>query len=251
MKKRLCRLQLIIFIFSSCLTMINAKELTMVTVDWAPYYGSEMSNNGVITVIVKTAFQRSGIEASIKFIPWKRAMKEVEIGKSDMLLGVYYTDKRNKTYLYSEPIYDIHVGLVALKSLGISQFEKLLDLIPYSIGVSRGWSNSKEFDQADYLNKQGATNQILNVRKLFKKRIDMISISFDVFRYEVATTSDNDLNEVVFIEPALQISTIHLATSRNNPDKENVINAFNKGLAEIKQDGTYDKILKQYGFQYY
>ncbi|WP_019614636.1 substrate-binding periplasmic protein [Psychromonas ossibalaenae] len=248
MKHRFCTLQLVIFIFCSCLATLHAKELRMVTVDWAPYYGSEMTNNGVITVIVKAAFQRSGIQSSVKFIPWKRALKEVESGKSDILMGAYYTDERSKTYLYSEPIYDIRVGLVALKSLGLGHYTKLQDLTPYTIGVGRGWANSDEFDQADYLNKKGATNQILNVRKLFKKRVDMISISYDVFRYEVAAMATHTLDEVVFIEPPLQIAALHLMTSRQNPDKEKVINAFNRGLAAIKQDGTYDKILKEYGF---
>ncbi len=248
MKRRFCTLQLIIFIIYSCFATLNAKELSMVTVDWAPYYGSEMTDNGVISVIVKTAFQRSGIQSSVKFIPWKRALKEVKSGKSDILMGAYYTSERNKTYLFSDPIYEVRVGLVALKSLGIGHYTKLQDLIPYTIGVGRGWANSEEFDQADYLNKKGATNQILNVRKLFKKRVDMISISFDVFRYEVATMSTHQLNEVVFIEPPLDISSLHLMISRQNPDKEKVINAFNLGLAAIKQDGTYDKILKEYGF---
>ncbi|WP_028863815.1 substrate-binding periplasmic protein [Psychromonas aquimarina] len=248
MKRILCTLQLVTFMFFSCFATLNAKELSMVTVDWAPFYGSEMPDNGVITVIVKAAFQRSSIDSSVKFIPWKRALKEVENGISDVLMGAYYTNERNRTYLYSDPIYDIRVGLVALKSLGLEHYTKLQDLIPYTIGVSRGWANSEEFDQADYLNKKGATNQILNVRKLFKKRIDMISISFDVFRYEVAAMSTHTLDEIVFIQPPLQVSAIHLMISRQNPDKEKIIDAFNLGLAAIKQDGTYDKILKEYGF---
>jgi polar amino acid transport system substrate-binding protein len=249
MKNILLYSPLIILMCIASLTPLHGKDLSMVTVDWAPYYGSEMKNNGVITVIVTSAFKRSGINANIKFVPWKRAMKEVEMAESDILMGAYYTDERNKSYFYSDPIYDINVGLVALKTLNFTHFKELNELIPYTIGVSRGWANSKAFDQADYLNKQGATNQILNVRKLFKKRIDMISISFDVFRYEVATMGSQRLKEVVFIKPPLQVSSIHLATSRDHPEKENIMEAFNRGLSEIKKDGTYDAILKEYGFR--
>ena len=245
---RLCRLITIIIVLSSFISLLYAKPITMVTVDWAPFYGSEMQDNGVISVIVKNAFQRSGIQSTIKFIPWKRAMKEVKTGTSDILMGAYYTDERNQDYFYSEPIYDIHVGLVALKTLGFKQYETLQDLTPYTIGISRGWANSKAFDEAQYLKKQGATNQTLNVRKLFKHRVDMISISFDVFRYEVTEMSSHKLDDVVFIKPPLKVSAIYLITAISNPNKVLIMSAFNRGLAEMKQDGSYQKILTEYGF---
>jgi len=230
------------------ITTINANEVTMVTVDWAPFYGSEMTKNGVITEIVQTAFKRAGMQASIRFVPWKRAMQEVEIGKTEILMGAYYTQERNKAFYYSDAIYDIKLGLVALKSLGIKKYKKLQELTPYTIGVSRGWANSKEFDEADYLTKEGASNQILNVRKLFKNRVDMISISFGVFRYEVASMPKQKIEQVIFIEPPLKISPIYLITSRSNPNKESVMEAFNTGLVDIKEDGSYDKILRAHGF---
>ncbi|MCP4321673.1 MAG: transporter substrate-binding domain-containing protein [Psychromonas sp.] len=220
----------------------------MVTVDWAPFYGSDMTNYGVITEIVQTAFKRVDIQASIRFIPWKRAMQEVSIGKTDILMGAYYTEERDQTFFYSDAIYEITLGLIALKSLGVNNYKNLKELRPYTIGISRGWANSEEFDEADYLKKEGASNQILNVRKLFKKRVDMISISFGVFRYEVASTSNYKIEDVIFIKPPLNISPIYLITSRSNPNKESVMRAFNMGLTEIKQDGSYDKILRAHGF---
>ncbi len=245
---RLRHFFLFFFVFSVFSNTLYAEQLTRVTVEWAPFNGTEMPNNGVITVLVKSAFKRSGISSSIRFIPWSRAMRDVKNGKSDILMGAYYTNERNKDYYFSDSIYDIEIGLVALKSLGITQFTKLQDLIPYKIGVNRGWANSKTFDKADYLNKQDANSPILNVRKLLKKRVDMLFISFGVFRHEINTISAQKINEVVFIKPTLKISPIHLMISRNNPEKENIMNAFNESLAAMKKDGSYQKIIKEYGF---
>lgn len=246
--KTLSRLHFIAFIIYSTAPWVEAREISMVSTDWPPYYSSELKNEGVVTVIVRTAFQRAGRNASIKFIPWGRAMKLVEYGEHDLLMGAYYTEERSKKYLYSDPFFDIKVGLVAMKSLNVQSYSKLQDLTPFTIGVSRGWANSPEFDEANYLKKEEATNQILNVRKLFKNRIDMIAISFEAFRYEVATMAEHSADDVVFLQPPLNISSIYLMVSLNIPERELIITDFNQGLAEIKQDGTYELILKEYGF---
>lgn len=246
--KRTAKLQVIAFIFYCSMPMVKANEITMVSVDWPPFYGSELKNNGVITVIVKTAFERVGHNASIKFVPWQRSMKLVEYGQYDLLMGGYYTEERSRKYLYSDPFFEIKVGLVALKSLDIKDYSTLQDLKPYTIGISRGWANNIEFDAAEYLKKEPATNQILNVRKLFKHRIDMISISFEAFRYEVAAMAEHSIDDVTFIQPPLNISNLHLLAPLSTPSRALIISDFNQGLAEIKQDGTYEQILKEYGF---
>ncbi len=241
-------LQVIALIICCSVAMVNAREIKMVTVDWPPFYGAKMEDEGVITVIVKTAFQRAGHNATVKFIPWARALKLVENRQYDILMGGYYSEERSKKYLYSAAIYNIEVGLVALKSLHVTHYSKLQELIPYTIGVSQGWVNNEEFDAADYLNKETATKPVLNVRKLLKKRVDMISISFDVFRYELLTMSGQRLNNIVFIQPPLSVSPIYLMVSLKSSQREEIINDFNQGLEAIKRDGTYHQILKKHGF---
>lgn len=247
-KRLLYLLQIIAFIVFCSGSKLAAREISMVTNDWAPFFGSELENDGAVTVIVKAAFQRVGHNAEIKFVPWLRALKLVKYGEHDLLMGAYYSDERSKTYLYSDPFWDIKLGLVAPKSLNINHYSKLQDLTPYKIGIVQGWVNSPEFDAADYLNKQETTNQILNVRKLLKNRVDMIVTSYDIFRYEVATQSGYTHSDFVFIQPPLNSHKLHLIVSHQLPEGKKIIRDFNKGLAAIKQDGTYDKILKEYGF---
>jgi len=40
---------------------------------------------------------------------------------------------------------------------------------------------------------------------------------------------------------------MYIATSLTNPRSREFIDAFNRGLAEIKASGTYQKILDSYG----
>jgi len=237
-----------VFIIHHIWIIVEAREIKMLSVDWAPYYGSEMQDDGFITVIVKTAFQRSGHNATVNFVPWERALHYVENGKYDIVMGAYYTKERSKKYLYSDPFYDIDVGLVGYKSLGVTQYSKLEDLKQYRIGVSRGWANSEEFDAADFLIKEQATNQILNIRKLINNRVNMIVIAFGIFQYELSSIKNHSMDDFVLIQPPLSKNALHLMMSLKKPDHMKVIKDFNHGLEEIKKDGTYDKILKKYGF---
>ncbi|WP_237324169.1 substrate-binding periplasmic protein [Vibrio penaeicida] len=238
------RLLSILFILLSF--NVQSRTINMVTVDWAPFYGSELEKNGVVTAIVQEAFRRSNHQSTIRFMPWKRALVLVEDGEYDVAMGGYYTEARAEKYLYSDPIFDVDVGLVALKKLGFNRYNSLQDLTPYRIGVSLGWANGKEFDEANYLTKEEASNQILNVRKLFRQRVDMIAISFAVFQYETNSLNHHKLEDVVYIQPPLSKSPLYLLVSKNILDGQEVIHAFNKGLNQMKKDETYNRLLKEF-----
>jgi polar amino acid transport system substrate-binding protein len=60
-----------------------ARGVSMVTVEWAPHYGSNLPENGLMTALTTAAFKAGGHDASIEFIPWPRALKEVEAGSAN------------------------------------------------------------------------------------------------------------------------------------------------------------------------
>ncbi|WP_159084572.1 substrate-binding periplasmic protein [Dongshaea marina] len=241
-------LALIFCLFTFSAFTSPVKTVSMVTTDWAPYFGSELDEGGVITVLVKTAFEKSGRKSEVRYVPWKRAVKEAEAGVSDILMGAYYTRERDKIFIYSHPFYEIKVGLIALRSLGVTHYRKLEDLTKYTIGVNRGFANSELFDRAAYLQKEVASNQILNVRKLFKHRVDMIVMSHGVFNYEKSKMPKKMIEPTVFVEPLLDRKPLYLIASKSNPQSQQLIDDFNKGLGQMMRDGSYQKILERFGF---
>ena len=66
---------------------LQAREISMLTVEWAPHYGSDLPEKGLTTAIVKAAFKAGGHSSEVDFIPWARALKEVEEGKADIGWG--------------------------------------------------------------------------------------------------------------------------------------------------------------------
>ncbi|MDH3631822.1 MAG: transporter substrate-binding domain-containing protein [Gammaproteobacteria bacterium] len=226
------------------LPSVQAREISMLTVEWAPHYGSELPEEGLTTAIVKAAFRAGGHVSEVDFIPWTRALKEVEEGKADIVMGAYHNKEREQTYIFSDPIYFLQLGLIARPGLGITRYDSLRELAPYSIGISRGFANSEEFDAANYLNKQVASFPNLNIRKLFRGRIDMAVMNFDLFRYE-ARKEGFCIGNVEFVEPPLETHGLYLMASRNIADGNKVIADFNRGLAKIRQNGQFDRIVNR------
>jgi polar amino acid transport system substrate-binding protein len=227
---------------------VEARPVKMCTVPWAPFYGPELEQQGFISALSRAALARAGHESTLEFMPWARAMLEVKQGDRDIVMGAYYTDERAETYHFTDVIYTTRVGLVARRDLGIDRFDSLRDLQGYRIGYGRGWATSEAFDQADFLDKEPADNNVLNVRKLYAGRIDMIAMNFDRFR-RIAQDEGLDPAEVVFLDPALQSSGLYLMVSRARPDGEALVADFNRGLQELRVNGDYDRILAELGFQ--
>ncbi len=232
-----------------CVPAAHARDVVMCTLNWEPYYGQELPRNGFFTAIVKTAFERGGHRAKAQFMPWPRAMLEVKQGDRDVLLGAYYNEERADTYIASDSIYTDEVGIVTRSSLvDIREFNSLRELSEYTIGHGRGYAVNDEFDNAEYLNKEPEKSQVLNLRKLYAGRIDMIAGSFASIRY-LANREGHDVDELVFLEPTLNENTLHIMFSRAIEDGEELLADFHRGLREIRQDGTYDRILADMGYK--
>lgn len=216
------------------------------TLNWAPFVAEDLPRDGFLNALTRAAFNKVGLSMDMEFMPWARAKLEVKQGDRDMVQAAYYNEKRDKNYIFTDPLYPTEVGLIALQDLGVRSFDSLRELADYEIGLARGFTTSPEFDSADYLNKEPVKNNRLNVRKLYDGRIDMIAMNFDRFMY-LARDEGFDPDRAVFLEPKLAEHQLYLMASKATSDGKAIVEQFNKGLEQIKADGTYDRILKEMG----
>lgn len=226
----------------------QAETIQATTVNWAPYYGDTLEDGGVIAALARAAFQQQGHTLEVDFVPWKRALATAKRGTHDAVLGAYHSEERAQDFHFSKPFYDIKIGFMALNDLGVRTYDSLQDLKGYRIGYNDGWAYGEAFEQADFLTKDPASNQTLNVRKLFRERVDIVAMARGIFRYEVNQLENTSLEEVTFIEPLLRTGKLHMMFSKKIDNAAQLRDAFNKGLKAIKENGTYDEIIAQYGF---
>ncbi|SMF24585.1 substrate-binding periplasmic protein [Pseudobacteriovorax antillogorgiicola] len=242
-----------LFFLSALLSSsLLAKSVSMVTLEWEPFYGPKLKNKGVITEIVQEAFERAGHQASIQFLPWKRALAMGEKGEADVVMGAYYSKERADKFHISSPLYDINIRIIGQKKTGITRYNSLKELKKYKIGISRGFANGDEFDAATYLQKQVAKSPELNIKKLINGRLDFVVMAEGIFSYELARyeASHPVKGEFVFLDPILSANKLYILASKKLTNSKKLIDAFNLGLKKIMDDGTYRKILISHGFSH-
>ncbi len=254
MKSRL--FTIVPLLFSLCYISGEDKTVSLATLNWAPYIDETLENNGFVYEIVETVFKRSGYTIEVNFYPWARSVIVVESGSMDALFPEYYGEERLESFVFSAPFADGPVGLYKRVDLDVDwtvdpskkQTEALRHLKEYKFGTVRGYINTEEFDNADFLNKEETTSDESNILKLKGKRIDFIFIDKFVAQHLINTKYPEYKDTLEFMEPPMDNNQFYLAFSKNSPDHLEKLDAFNRGLKIIRDDGTYDKILEKHGF---
>lgn len=249
------RIVLILLIFPVCLLGAE-NRVTVATLEWPPYIGKKLIGKGYVNEITVAAFKQSGYNVSVTFYPWARAVYLVEKGDMDVLLPEYYSKRREKSCVYSDPIPGGPVGLFKHKSLNVKwshnpqekQLLALWKLREYKFGVVRGYINTKAFDNAAFLIKEEVTNDELNLKKLFGKRVHFIFIDKFVAHYLINNRYPGYKDKLEFMEPAMELKPLYLAFSRKSKNNKKKLKAFNRGLSAIKANGTLKKIMGKYYF---
>jgi polar amino acid transport system substrate-binding protein len=232
-------------VFWAALTSINAhanKTISICIGDFPPYNSHLLPKNGPVIEIASEAFRRSGYQMQFKFMPWARILKEGEHGQCG-ILGIWRNAERDLIFDYAQPIIKQELGFFARRG---SQYDlsspKALESL--SIGVERSsylppaLENSRlHFDLASSLHT--------NLLKLAKERTDLAYGNKAAGLYLI--NADKNLNNLEWQIPSLEVKETYLAFAKSHKEKEQLLQAFNRGLESMKADGSYKKILKAAG----
>lgn len=224
------------------------KEIRLATLNWAPYVGEELDQYGFTSEIVTKAFERAGYTVQIDFMPWARVLKVVERGRYDAAYPAYYSEERAQTYLMSEAFAQGPLGFYARADDDIA-YAALEDLQPYKIGVVRGYVNTPEFDQADYLNTEAADSDVQNLKKLLVNRLDLVVIDKLTAQYIINTEMPDDADRLKFLDPPLDEKPLHVIFSREAAGYEEKVSDFNEGLRRLQEEGIIQEIMTYHGFE--
>lgn len=221
--------------------------MRLASLEWPPYVGVILPQDGLSTKITAAAAKISGYKVSAYYFGWTEAMEKGE--KDPNFAGYfpeYYTEERAKNCYLSAPIGKSILGLATLKNEAI-QWQALSDLAKFKIGVVDGYSNGEAFDK---LVKQGrqavetSASDTANLRKLIDKKVRAIAIDRDVLRY---TLSESPLRgNIAFNSPPLAELTLHVCFKRT-PEGREMQQALDAGLQKLdmrKLEGDYFKLFE-------
>jgi len=226
---------------------------TVVSEPFPPYVDKDLKNNGWAWEVTKIALESQGYKTKLDIKPWARAKMEAIAGQYDALFPAYWTKERHQWFVFSMPIAEVRTGFWKRKDRRDIVFNgDLITMKDYTIGVSRGYATSEDFDKADYLNKYFTTDSSQGMKMLYEGRLDLVAGNELPILHRLRVRLENDYKGIStgmeFMEPILQVNYIHLAISKKTHDYLRKLEDFNIGMRQILLDGTYKKIQKKHRY---
>lgn len=215
------------------LVIPEKKLIRLATVEWPPYNGLLLPQEGLATRTASLAAKEAGYRLLTAYDEWT---KSVEKGKShpgfDGVFSLYFTKEREKTCYLSDSIGTSWVGVASLKNRPIS-WKVISDLNQYKLGVVAGYSNGEQFDKEVAEKRQPIEEGIsdaVNVEKLIAGKVAGIVIDKNVLSYTLSRRKGNA--QVLFHPNPLTQASIHICFKRT-PHGKVIRDDFNKGLLTL------------------
>lgn len=221
------------------------KVLQVGSAPWAPYTDQGLPEMGLANDLVNTALRRAGYTPYGTMEHWNRILEGAKIGVYDVVATPWYSDERNEYLDFSEPYLENQIVFVKKKESPF-EYTKYEDLNGMMIGVVVDYAYDERFNGDRNLIKIAERHLIQNLLKLTQGRIDLTLDDSRVLDYEINQFMPNRRSELVYMSKPLAIQGMRIGVSRDNPEHAQIVAGFNKAMAEMKKDGTYQKIIDKH-----
>ena len=230
-----------------------AEPLRLASLEWEPYIGSRLPEQGFAAALVRAAFADQGMTVEIEFHSWERALELARSGAVDGLLPEYYNGQRESEFAYSAPLFSGPLVFYRRREADIRYRSDpagpldagLRALAAYRFGVVRGYLNTPAFDAADYLTKLEADDDADNLRRLAEGRIDLAVIDRRVAEHLIGTQLPEYADALVPVSPKLGELSLYIAFSRKSPRMAKARAAFDRGLETLGADGRLNALRRR------
>ena len=230
------------------------KVVRLATLDWEPYIGQKLPDQGYTAALIREAFKDQGWTVKIEFYPWARALHLARTGEVDGLMPEYFNSSRKNEFMYSFPfrggplvLYQRKADAVAFSTDPVKDQDRALRALKGKrFGVVRGYLNTPVFDAAFYLHKEEANDDATNLRKLVYGRIDFAVIDQRVAEYLIRTQYPDYAGKLEPMQPPLAENPLYIAFSLKSPQHMAARAAFDRGLAHMQKDGRLDALYQHY-----
>jgi polar amino acid transport system substrate-binding protein len=192
--------------------------------------------------LVRAVAQKAGLEVKFVNTPWEGIFNALAQGDRDLLVSsITITDERKQTLDFSDPYFDAHQLIAVKQSAKVTRFADLKSL---KVGVQTGTTGD---DVVSKLLGKNSTqvrrfeSAPLAIKELEAGGVDAVVIDNGVLVNYTANNPGSNLR--VINDAAFQAERYGIAVRKGNAD---LLAKINKGLADIRADGTYDRIHATY-----
>lgn len=217
-----------------------AERLIMGTSDGPPYM-IQATETGLDIDIPREVLKRIGYEMDLQFYPFARAMRELQLGKIH-LTAPFFVNPPNGIFV-SDPHIMYRPTIITRTSIApLDGFDALKNLSIATFQGAKGYFGKAFVTAADaspsYIEHHDMGKL---VSLLVQGRTDAVLLDYWIFNYYLSQSGYPEMRQQLRFHDF--IPRVPAAVAFN--DKQ-LRDRFNQGLKAIRQDGTYDKIVKRY-----
>lgn len=238
-------LLLFIVLISAC-----AKEhMVVLTEEFPPFnFTEDGAVTGLSTEVVKAILAEAGITYDIQINPWKESYDTALSTKNCMLFSTSRLVDREDLFKWVGTISPSNYSVFALADSKI-EINSVEDMKNYKIGITQGDARETYFQKQGFVIGEQlivAENNAANLTKLMNKEIDLWPMPDAVANYTVKEAGAKT-EEIMGIYDLADMTHdgYFLAVNKSTPDS--IVMKLQVALDKLKEDGTYDMILKKWG----
>jgi sorbitol/mannitol transport system substrate-binding protein len=229
--------------------------LTLVSGERAPYVGANLPQGGYVAELVTEAFKRSGYGVKWQFSSWARARLQAVQGDAAGMVCSESDVLPNNEFAYSSHFFGGSSGLLKKRSLKLASppsvggdpAAQLKALAAYRFGAVRDGVSLPEFERATNLQRELFANDLQNLDMLLQDRVQLALID----KYSAAELLVGQrpqlIGQLEMMKAPLVQSDFFIGFGKRQKNHQQLRDAFNTGLAQLRRDGTLAKIMHKHG----
>lgn len=192
--------------------------------------------------VVTAVAQKAGIEVKFVNTPWEGIFNTLAQGDRDFLVSaITITDERKQTMDFSNPYFDASQLIAVRDNSKVAKFD---DLKKLKVGVQTGTTGDEVVTKLlgkNSTNVKRFESTPLALQELQAGGVDAVVADNGVVAHYVTNNTTSKFKTVS--DSSFTPEQYGLAVRKGNTE---LLEKLNKGLADIKADGTYDQIYAKY-----
>ncbi|WP_136513906.1 substrate-binding periplasmic protein [Geomonas edaphica] len=209
--------------------------------DWYPYSAEVASRpQGFSVDFITAAYKAVGVTVVYKVVPYARAMSQVKDGHYAGCFNAGEIESLKADYLLPKQSIMISDPVV-WGTISAPHIKSYKDLERKTVGVVNGYNYDLQLTDNEKIVKDVGPTELSSMKKLALGRIDFTVIDRWVSLYLISRNK-SDLQGKIRQVGVLQSIRIIPVFSKLHPDGAKARDLYDKGMAIIKKDGTYEKI---------
>lgn len=195
---------------------------------------------GIDMDLIRAIAEEEGFNVEIESLGFNAAMVATESGNSDMTIaGASITDERKQTYDFSDPYFDSGVLMAVPESSDITGYQDLKGKKVVVKTGTEGETFAKSIQDQYGFDIVSVDQTSTMVQMLQAGQADAMFDDYPIIAYGIA--QGNGMKSVTQKEAGNSYGAV-VAKGKN----QDLLQAFNEGLAKLKADGRYDQIMEKY-----